>query len=290
MEEQEAQAIVQESEDGLVVAGQGVAACPGDSGGPVLARLSSGDQTAQRLVGTISRGSRTCIKEDGRIHVTPVFPLVPWLESRTGLDLTPCGSGNGVWDPSPTCRGDEGAFWDYCGAPAVVVAGDASPPNLAIRLDANESAGLFDLKVDLAVSDSESGVRDTDLFVYDGAGSVIWSKPRSMAPYTFTPTRLRSGNYMLVARASDFSGNETKISRHVALVPEASSAARCSTRPGRFSFSKVGSLVAAMVVLVAVFRPRPRWRGRARRKTPWVEVSCAGRRRACVRLVGKRRK
>ena len=290
MEEQEAQVIVQESQDSLVVAGQGVAACPGDSGGPVLARLSSGDQTAQRLIGTISRGSRTCTREDGRIHVTPVFPLVPWLESRTGLDLTPCGSANGVWDPSPTCRGDDGALWDYCGAPAIIVAGDVSPPNLAIGLDANESGGLFDLSVELDVSDLESGVRETDLFVYDRAGGVLWSRLRSIAPYTFSPRRLRPGTYVLVARASDFSGNETKMAREVALDAEVSSAGRCNTRPGRFWFSNVASLVAGMVLLVSVFRARPRSRGRGRWKDPRVDASCADRRRACVRPVGKRRK
>ena len=47
-----------------------------------------------------------------------MHPAVPWIEERSGVDITPCHDVDGNWDPSPDCGGfyagdtDASASWD----------------------------------------------------------------------------------------------------------------------------------------------------------------------------------
>ncbi|MCA9655544.1 MAG: S1 family peptidase [Myxococcales bacterium] len=59
--------------------------CPGDSGGPAIVMLGSGER---RLAGVTSRGSNPC--GNGGFYGVP-FVALPWLRDQTGIDLLPPG-------------------------------------------------------------------------------------------------------------------------------------------------------------------------------------------------------
>lgn len=80
----------------LHIGGDGADTCQGDSGGPAFARLADG---TWRQLGITSWGE--ACGEGG--YSTLVPRVVPWLEQRTGLDLSPCHDADGTWAPGPDC-------------------------------------------------------------------------------------------------------------------------------------------------------------------------------------------
>lgn len=78
--------------------GNGKAGCFGDSGGPAFLQLDDG---SWRLFGIVSYALGACGSAE---HVSLVSDAIPWLESKTGLDLTPCTDARGTWRPSGDCR------------------------------------------------------------------------------------------------------------------------------------------------------------------------------------------
>jgi len=114
----------------ISVAGPGFAACPGDSGGPLLVEVDDG----LRVAGVLSASSEEqCV--EGTAFFTPLWPFIPWLEEQSGFDLSPCGGTDGSWHPSADCQSSSAALLDCdtaharypsstCGAAA---AQDASP-------------------------------------------------------------------------------------------------------------------------------------------------------------------
>jgi secreted trypsin-like serine protease len=80
----------------LQIGGGGLDTCFGDSGGPVLVPLADG---SWRVGGLTSRGDNC---GDGGEYVS-LPQHVDWIESQSGLDLTPCYDQHGNWSPSGSC-------------------------------------------------------------------------------------------------------------------------------------------------------------------------------------------
>lgn len=257
MDELEAQVKVDSVSDGLTVSAKGVAACGGDSGGPVLVHLASSTQSALRLVGIVSRGSANCIAEEGSIYVTPVGALVPWLEARTSIDFSPCGSADGAWAPTPACRSEQGSFWDFCGAPVGVPGEDSTAPNVAIReIRTSESAGTFDINVKVEATDVGWGVQEVGLSILDGAGQSTWEVQRSFEPFEFTDIRLAPGAYRVEVSAVDFAGNHAGSAEQLQLRNSSPSSGECTTSVGASSrkSASVWLFVAAIALSAACTR------------------------------------
>ncbi|MEM7160039.1 MAG: trypsin-like serine protease [Myxococcota bacterium] len=101
------------------IGGDGVDTCQGDSGGPAFVPLADG---SWRVFGVTSWGG-VC----GSGGYDALLPAaMPWLEARSGLDLTPCHDAHGVWAPGPDCIGfplqpgeGQGTWLEGCGGGAV---------------------------------------------------------------------------------------------------------------------------------------------------------------------------
>ncbi|TPV92788.1 MAG: S1 family peptidase [Myxococcales bacterium FL481] len=84
----------------LVVGGEGIGACPGDSGGPALIQLADG---TWRTIGIASvMHSEDCGASNSYVYLPPA---VAWIERDSGIDITPCHDADGTWNPTASCRG-----------------------------------------------------------------------------------------------------------------------------------------------------------------------------------------
>lgn len=85
----------------------GASACPGDSGGPALVRLSDG---TWRTLGAGSRLHPDSTYENendcgyGALYSTFAH-VMPWIEDGAGYDITPCHDADGTWNPDERCGG-----------------------------------------------------------------------------------------------------------------------------------------------------------------------------------------
>jgi hypothetical protein len=92
---------VNDAEGDLWMIGPEAASCYGDSGGPALMQLADGSWRLVAVASTIHpNGGGYC--GYGSIYEL-VYPAVEWLESESGVDLTPCHDVDGTWNPSELC-------------------------------------------------------------------------------------------------------------------------------------------------------------------------------------------
>jgi Trypsin len=106
--------------------------CEGDSGGPIFVRLDDG---TWRTVGV---ASTTAVDPQAQECVSPtnyvlLHRYAAWIESESGIDITPCHDADGRWNPSADCAHFSTAAdtttgtWDTsCNAPGAVSAGASS--------------------------------------------------------------------------------------------------------------------------------------------------------------------
>jgi MYXO-CTERM domain-containing protein len=133
--------------------------CEGDSGGPIFVQLADGSWR------TIGVASTTAVESDGTntecispTNYVLLHRYVRWIESDSGIDITPCHDADGRWNPSAECGRfstaanlSTGTWDDGCSAPGALSAdpgascapagddpgGDGRPPNDGgARLDA----------------------------------------------------------------------------------------------------------------------------------------------------------
>jgi hypothetical protein len=94
----------------ISIGGNGKDTCQGDSGGPAYVQLADG---TWRVFGITSYGG-AC--GTGGMY-SMMHKGMAWLESQSGLDLTPCGAADGTWAPTagcghfPTSPGTGGGSW-----------------------------------------------------------------------------------------------------------------------------------------------------------------------------------
>jgi hypothetical protein len=153
--------------DEVQAGGMGRDTCSGDSGGPAFVQLPDG---GWRVFGITSFGSADC--RSGGFY-TQLSHNMAWLETRTGLDLTPCTDADGTWAPDARCtrapaepgadHGGETGAWDEgcgdvpiadsiatCGAAWTVPPG-AMPPQVTIDAPADDLVRMVDAGSHLAI-------------------------------------------------------------------------------------------------------------------------------------------
>lgn len=205
----------------LTVGGNGIGACPGDSGGPLFIELEDG---SWRTCGITSTYSGTC----GSInHYSRPDEAVPWFESQFGIDLTPChDSDTGEWDPGSDCMGfyaggSQGSgTWndggpclgtpasgpsDSCGDP---LGAEEDPPTVAITYPADGDhfdTAPVDLDVTIDADDGDGVGVETVRLEIDGTDLGVED---TSEPWGFDGVNFPEGEYTLVAVAVDGFENE----------------------------------------------------------------------------------
>jgi hypothetical protein len=96
--------------------------CLGDSGGPLYAKLLDGTFRAVGAASLTRIVDGECVAP---AYYTLLHEFVGWMETNTGLDLTPCHDADGTWNPGPDCGGfatsadrSNGTWADGCNAGA----------------------------------------------------------------------------------------------------------------------------------------------------------------------------
>jgi hypothetical protein len=202
------EATIQEvSETELRVNGPDFGACDGDSGGPAHVAVEDDELRAWRVAGVLSMGVPG-VCPVGEAFYVPLWNYLPWIESVSQIDVTPCGGSDGQWDANPACTSwsddatDLAAYQPSgsCGEPKPPSEPDTDDPHLEI-VSATESVTT------VAADDFQSGIYFVSLQVWLG-DDMVWTKTRSTKPYDFYPEHLTAGErYRFVAEAQDFYGN-----------------------------------------------------------------------------------
>lgn len=100
-----------QTSNGWIQAGLGTKnACPGDSGGPLLAQLPDKSWRvigiASTLYGETQNGNANCGRPESFNHYARVRPeMLRWFEKSTGHDVTPCYDVEGNEDKTDACSG-----------------------------------------------------------------------------------------------------------------------------------------------------------------------------------------
>jgi hypothetical protein len=207
---------IQRHESGMiVVGGGGKGAWYGDSGGPAYVQLGDG---GWRTFGIVSGGPGP----GQPVYYVPMGNVVPWVEERTGIDITPCHSADGTWQPGPDCGGystrpTAGGSWaDQCAgddpgsAPSTTCGGPFAPEenDPEVRIVTPDDGTVIDqfpaeVTIEIEAMD-DTALRAVQLAV---DGEVL--QERLTEPWTFSGT-FPKGTYDLVARAEDVSGNDAE--------------------------------------------------------------------------------
>ncbi len=210
--------------DEAYIGGGGEDSCQGDSGGPVYVRLSSdvgGDDT-WRVFGITSYGG-AC---GGGGYYSMMHTQMSWFESASGIDLTPCFTAEGAWQPGPECGffpkdsqnsngtwangcagGGTGAWSSICGQPFNSEPDNTPPtvtfvtPDDGAQFD-SQGVGSVDIDVVTDAQDGDGwGVASVELYI-DGA----LIDTDTSAPFEWN-LKFPSGVYQLTAIAVDIADN-----------------------------------------------------------------------------------
>lgn len=204
----------------------GVVACPGDSGGPLLARMDDG---SWRTIGITSTYNGICGKRGANTYADAHRALA-WVEQASGIDVTPCFDDQGEWEPGPECgkffaaklgeakgsltdrcEGTLRSGWSSsCGEPYAPQ--DDEAPTVKITTPKANQKFIEGDKVTIRVdADDNEGVEMVELFVLDKSTDKESSKGKDKKPkYTWTLRDLEKGSYSLRAEATDEAGNKGK--------------------------------------------------------------------------------
>jgi MYXO-CTERM domain-containing protein len=209
------------------IGGDGKDSCQGDSGGPVYVQLTSaeGFDDTWRVFGITSYGG--ACGTGGYYSMMHIG--MEWLESESGIDLTPCHDADGTWHPTQDCfqfpkdpaagggswqtgcdSGPLGGYSSTCGPPFNSEPDDAPPivtivsPEDGTRFDSDPGTGLAELTITIDADDGDGwGVQEVQL-VIDGVE--IAGGTDSTEPYEFTAS-FEPGVYEIGATATDFAEN-----------------------------------------------------------------------------------
>jgi MYXO-CTERM domain-containing protein len=212
-----------------LIGGNGEDSCQGDSGGPVYIKLKSefgGDDT-WRAFGITSAGGQC---GTGGTYAL-MHQAIPWIESDSDIDITPCHNSNGDWAPTPDCGGipldpangvgswntgcsggPVSGFSALCGEP-FGAGEDPDPPTVNITSPASGTVFMIpggetqsNVTLDATADDGDGfGVASVRLRInsQDFSGNTDTSEPFSWG-LAFPP-----GGYIIEAVAVDYVGNES---------------------------------------------------------------------------------
>jgi MYXO-CTERM domain-containing protein len=192
--------------------------CSGDSGGPAFIKLDDG---VWHVFGITSTGPDDDCGVAGTYTHSIVAGHVPWIESASGIDITPCHDVDGSWNPGPDCGGffgsgeqQYGTWNNWCSGtpesplstncgPAYGEPSEDNPPDIAwvqptgdVTLADGES---IDFEVDAS---DDTYVNEVQLFVDDESIATDTSEP-----YLWEGAAFPVGSYQVYAYAEDYWGN-----------------------------------------------------------------------------------
>jgi MYXO-CTERM domain-containing protein len=216
------------SDNEAFIGGSGKDSCNGDSGGPVYVELTSaeGFDDTWRVFGITSYGG--ACGTGG--YYSMMHHGVEWIESDSGIDITPCHDADGTWNPGPDCfqfpkdpgaaggawsswcdPGPLGGYSNACG-PGFNSEPDDAPPSATItspadgsRHDSDPGTGLAPVTISVAADDGDGwGIAVVKLVVH---GVTQDASADPTAPYEFA-AQFPPGVYEVSAVATDYADNE----------------------------------------------------------------------------------
>lgn len=193
----------------------GVVACPGDSGGPLLARLEDG---SWRTIGITSTYNGRC-GSGGMNTYANIASALSWIEKDSKIDITPCFDDNQEWKPGPGCGGffagdmdsASGSWSNACKGTEVsglsTTCGSQGPdkeaPKVSIKASKDEEiVEPAKLTIEAEAKDNVK-VASVELFLNDKSQGKL-----DKAPYTWSIEDLEAGEHEIKAVAKDDADNE----------------------------------------------------------------------------------
>jgi hypothetical protein len=250
----------------LLIAGDGVDTCKGDSGGPVFLPLTEDSGLAVlRVAGVTSAGSSPeCGK--GIAHYVNLAQKIEWLEQTSGLDVTPCFAA-GDWAPTPACASTA------CGTAGLPEA-DSTAPSLRIIVPSESHVSTqlasevpaYETSVEAVAEDRQTGIERVTFTLRGGDnGATLMQRADEVPPYGLPQLRLPPGAYSLEATARNFSGQSAfaSITFDIERRDAPTSAARggCTiATPGRDLEQRFAAGALASLLLMAALARRRRQR------------------------------
>jgi MYXO-CTERM domain-containing protein len=211
------------------IGGNGKDSCQGDSGGPVYVKLSAaqgGDET-WRVFGITSYGG--ACGTGG--YYSMMHNGMTWIEGQLAaenIDLTPCHTSDGTWQPTVDCfgfpldpatghgtwtdwcdPGPQGAWSAICGAPFNDEPDDTAP---AVTITAPTQGQEFMsdgtsavVTIDVTADDGDGwGVQSVQLLI---DGNPVQNGQLFQPPFQWQPG-FPTGQFEIGALAVDYAGNE----------------------------------------------------------------------------------
>jgi len=193
--------------------------CPGDSGGPAFVRFPD---KSWHVFGIASTLTGNC----GGIGTHSLaWHAVPWIESESGIDITPCHDQDGTWNPTFRCTGfyaaeggeGFGQYGNWCPGtprnPASATCGagfdaipDNTPPLVAITLPftaEHPDLDVFETPIEIDAQDGDGwGVRVVRIKI-NGQEQPIVDED---FPFQFSAVKFPVGTWEIVAVAEDAAG------------------------------------------------------------------------------------
>jgi hypothetical protein len=257
-----------DTDDTLLVGGDGTGASFGDSGGPAFVQLDDG---SWRAFGIVSGGPAP----GEPVSYVDMSTTVSWVERTSGHDITPCHTADGTWEPGFDCGGfgtepRAGGDWELQCSDRDPLSGrsstcgearDGDPEDPEVAILSPEDGAVVDLApseltVEVDASDATSAVRHVWLEI-DGDVREIDKEE----PWSFTGN-FEQGHYTLAVFAEDEGGNIARSAEHDLYVgEEPGGCLGCRTGGGR---GGLGSLLVAALTC-ALWRLTCRGRSRPRR-------------------------
>jgi MYXO-CTERM domain-containing protein len=200
--------------------------CSGDSGGPAFIRYPDGSWHTYGIAST--KNDDECTQAGGT-H-SRADNAAKWIENDSGIDVTVCHDNNGNWEPTHLCGGffngepalSYGSWYTWCEdvtesswsstcGPDFGNNAEAVAPALEIVVPSNGQSFVEQptaLDIEIAVSD-ESGFWDVYLEIIPTGGDPVSTPMVSNEnPTVYANAEFYTGEYTLVAHATDFWGNE----------------------------------------------------------------------------------
>jgi len=200
--------------DEVGLGGDGRDSCEGDSGGPAFVQLPGGQW---RVFGIVSYGE-AC--GDGGF-ASLMHLATPWIEARSGFDISPCFDADGTWSPTADCDGfaampddGRGAWASGCEQPRELAPqtcgasfdarGDVVPPSVEFTDPPDiVEAGVH--RIDVQALDEGSGVHTIRLTLDD----LPLEAGTSWGDQAVFEIELTGGEHQLRAVATDRAGNSS---------------------------------------------------------------------------------
>jgi hypothetical protein len=281
----------------LVVFADDSGTCVGDSGGPLTidsTLVSDASEPEQRLVAVVSAAEHAACGPNTD-HYSYLPPLIPWLESTSGRDLTPCFDADGTWHPTPRCTKAAAQALDHaagavCPQPknSPVLAdtcGDAFPsarladanrPDIQVILPLEAELvlapenGIAETTLEASARDTESGVADVRFEFLDQSGVVRVELRDEVPPYRVERVYIPEGIWDLRVTARDHALNEREERRTIIVTARSDTAigsetARCSLPAGAAPGPSTSGTLLTLVALACGARRRGAIRRRSRR-------------------------